>query len=305
MDNSSVDVLPNTEFTLDQTNMHDYLVNCGELSDVDMDRIPNNIAMDFLEEPTRRAYSKIEEVKRQKNGDNLEVGFGVYLDTGSSLGVNHQTGNHLYRVEATEISVGKKEGQQESSVTSIMSEGNLPLVDAHSHPTQSMFTSVDYAPLIFTCGGYRLTRGILLLLPGNLQVFALATKDTPKYDDTPEGRAKGNQMLESMMGENDPAVAEVRKESHSRLTELNRRLDAIGSKGGLLRRIGRKIGVVGFSNEEKRELKGVGDALELSQQKEEGELRYAFNQNQVATARRLGVALYTSTNCRDFVKWSA
>ncbi len=67
-----------------------------------------------------------------------------------------------------------------SNIIDIIDAGNIPILDAHTHPENSFFSIKDFDALLINAyaGNKRLVNGVVVLCP-DIQVLALATTQTP------------------------------------------------------------------------------------------------------------------------------
>ena len=188
MDNESE--LPRTEVArIDSNNFVDYLL--GFETDV-YDRRLVGRKCDFEKEiyPGKDVMEIIDSIAQVTKGEPfVEQGSVIYMlkNTGEIKGTNPVSGSEL------SVDLGP-------AYDEVFKQKGFPMIAVHNHLNQYMFTPMDYLPLV--CGNkqdlFRWSRAVIVLLPDDTQVMAVATDETPIFNNPIEAEnhlAKRNEEM--------------------------------------------------------------------------------------------------------------
>lgn len=110
---------------------------------------------------------------------NLEMFANRKADVESSSVIYFDTNEKVITVSP--INFGEFE-RVEVSTLDILKKGNLPMIEIHTHPSDNLFSPIDYLRMLVDLDcGTPVVKSIMVLCP-NMQVLALATRETPALD---------------------------------------------------------------------------------------------------------------------------
>lgn len=211
----------------------------------------------------------------------------------------------------------------DSQVPQLVEDGKIPLLEAHSHPRDSLPSAQDYWPLLTTWDDDptlpSICRGVMVLCP-SIQVLALSTFQTPRlkfndaknlwqsYDEnTPDGDKNRLDFLERRV----VSIVRARKRvwdmlttSMQRMVEIEERMQSEGRTRDEILRVG--------ETERQQTIQQIDlfsgkiDRIQNRAIEKYMNLLYKITtRKSMEFARLINVALYGSVNCRDFYQFSA
>lgn len=162
----------------------------------------------------------------------------------------------------------------------VKAEGNIPLIAIHEHRKPVMPNDFDYLYVAL-----RDIRGSMVLCP-DIQILTVATEDTPTFENEGEVIKFLDEWEEKFNTEIPEAVAVLKEEA--------RKIAEQGKIQWLRQQIelGNESGEV-YNPDTNPEYVKVKESLRSCEPKE-------FNRIHMEIARAMGVAIYTSTNMRNF-----
>jgi hypothetical protein len=227
----------------------------------------------------------------------------------------------LATIKATEIVHGTY-SQVQAGLYDVIDNGGIPLLDVHTHPSDSPFSIHDYAPIIteYFVDGPAAVNGLIVICP-NIQILALATALTPMLLPEATEQLMQNSAQEFEDRKNtiyDPLLQRFLRTQEGFIKIPFNRLQNFLRTASVMEE---EMKTQGFTDDEiKRKLTDYAEEhrritaqattyLEevLSRRQREcfDTIAYQGNYRAIDFARSQRVELYSSTNFRDFYRFSA
>lgn len=225
-----------------------------------------------------------------------------------------------YEIGTTRIVHGEYGRVQSDNLSEVILSGKVPLMRLHTHPTDSLFSPIDYLSLIADYPGKgRAMKSISVLCP-NYQILALATNQTTLLS-RPEATRLAVEWRHIIQGDDDKDARAVKSTSEQLILDHNKYAEA--SLQRLALRTQNIFEGVPTSLEEFEEIRAeakkahveVEKAYKDLEEREKGNRQILselenwmarFSNGKILEfARTINVALYISTNTMNFYKFSA
>ncbi len=260
-------------------------------------KINNPIITRFLGKGFTILEKEFEELVNQKApGERMIV---IYQDQNGEM-------------NSTEITFGEYTHVSTEARYNILRAGEQPLTEIHTHPINAIFSLSDYYPIIVDDGSGRpLVKSVIVLCP-DLQVMAFPTDKTPLLSpyqasdlvDIWNAKAIGEDGGEG--SELIAGVQQLEKEYYEFLERRINEVDALLASEGELTQGGirkRKLRRKLQRDIEKAAIRKRSFEDRITQAT--SSLNAYINDRLIEFARLINVVLYSSTNTKDFYKFTA
>ncbi len=286
---------------IDAKTLHWYLLGAGgfneglEIEDrLDLTRYRELIGDLYAKSQKNPAFTQAQGELREQT--RMLLGLPAFISPEAGVEVSRAIywDMEARQFEVTDFRVGELTETTAHWPEILWQDGNIPVIDSHVHPANALPSPVDYLPLITDMGdGRRAMRGLFVVCP-DVQILALATKNTPIMDfQTASDRLKDLGELYSFDQEQIIALNQERDRIDKQIeATLLTMLEEHRSKPS--RELDREATVVMMT-----------DALSLWAQKFFELCNQAYNRQQMKAARALNLKLYASFDMKNFTAFTA
>lgn len=223
-------------------------------------------------------------------------------------------------IKASEISFGEHTSVQGKTI-GLLNDEKSPILEAHTHPTDSLPSAQDYWPLItrlYKDESIPVASAIIVACP-NIQILALATRETPvmtlddakalwtEYDSPSEDEKQTRNTLMKRIKKVQNSITttvDITKQALDYIRRQEQKMLADGqSEEAIVAML--KAAEKDFEKQLTLFQKKYGRNFERASQQFWNFFKISYNTRLIEFTRLINVKLYSSTNCRDFYEFSA